>query len=120
MQAGKKACSLRIVVKASLAGLTIERRSPWRTRTTLIAAPDLLDLDCSTTEGAIESVKTVSGMPVAPGGTTERMFANLKKWVPAKGIIVKSREEMVAFGEGLPAAELRYLRSVLRKKLAGR
>jgi hypothetical protein len=47
-------------------------------------------------------------------------MAAARKWMPTKGIIAKSRKELVAFGEGLPADELQYLNSVLRKALAGR
>jgi hypothetical protein len=40
--------------------------------------------------------------------------------VPTKGIMVKSREELIPFGEGLPANELQYLIWILRKALARR
>jgi len=107
-------------VKASPAGLVIERRSTWRTSTKLIPASDILDLDYRTFEGALASAKTSSRMPGASSSGAERIFAFLKKWVPTKGIMVKSRQELIPFGEGLPADELQYLNWVVRKALAGR
>ena len=56
--------------------------------------------------------------PASP--STERLVAMLKRWGPANGIIVKSRHELITFGEGLPASELQYLSGVLRKALTGR
>ena len=48
-----------------------------------------------------------------------RVLATLKRLVPNKGIIVKSRRSLVAIGEGLPTDELRYLVWVLRKAVGG-
>jgi hypothetical protein len=107
-------------VKASPAGLVIERRSTWRTSTKLIPASEILDLDCSTFEGALASVKSSSGTTGASSAGAERIFTFLKKWVPTKGIIVKSRQELIPFGEGLAADELQYLNWVLRKALVRR
>jgi hypothetical protein len=86
----------------------------------LISASDMLDLDYSTFEGTLASAKTSSRMPGASNAGAERIFAFLKKWVPTKGIMVKSREELIPFGEGLPANELQYLIWILRKALARR
>jgi len=107
-------------VKASPAGLVIERRGTWRTSTKLIPACDILDLDYSTFEGTLASAKSSSGTPGASSAGAERIFAFLKKWVPAKGIIVKSRQELIPFGEGLPANELQYLNWALRTALTRR
>jgi hypothetical protein len=110
----------KTTVTASSEGLVIERQGAWRAQTETIPAADLLDLDLSTLEGAFASAKGVSGIRALLSPGTERLIAAARKWVPAKGIIVKSRKELVAFGEGLPAEELQYLNSVLRKALAGR
>lgn len=40
--------------------------------------------------------------------------------MPTKGIIVKSRQGLVTFGEGLAADELRFLKSILTKASLGR
>jgi hypothetical protein len=110
----------KTTVTASSEGLVIERQGAWSTKTQTIPAADLLDLDLSTIGGALASAKSGSGLPALPSPTTERWIAAARKWVPTKGIIAKSRKELVAFGEGLPADELQYLNSVLRKALAGR
>jgi len=110
----------RTSVEASPTGLVIERRSGWRTRTTVIAAADILDLDYSTVEGIIQSAKSSSLMVSSPVVGNERLFALLKSWIPTKGIVVKSRQGLTTFGEGLSAGELQYLKSILRKALAGR
>jgi hypothetical protein len=107
-------------VKASPGGLLIECRSAWRKRATLVSADDIRDLDCSTFEGALESARKPFEMSATPGGGTERLFARLERWVPTKGITVKSRRELITFGEGLPAGELQYLSWVLRKTLISR
>ena len=44
----------RTTVKASPAGLAMERRSAWRTRTKVVSASEILDVDQSTFEGALE------------------------------------------------------------------
>jgi hypothetical protein len=102
----------RTTVKASPAGLVIERRSAWRTRTKVVYASDILDLDQSTFEGVVKS------MTVPPGVATQRFLAALRNLAPGKGIVVKSRQELITFGEGLPLGELQYLSWVLRKALA--
>jgi len=110
----------KATVTASAAGLEIVKRSGWRTHTTQVPSADLLDLDCSTADCALKSAMN-SSVKLAevtnPGATRVVQFA--KRWVPAQGIIVKSRQEMISFGEGLPAAELQYLSWVLRKALTG-
>lgn len=110
----------RTTVTASPAGIRIEQRSAWRTRTIQVLSSELLDLDCSTVDGALRSARGSRRMhkPVGPG--TEWLVAMLKRWVPATGIIVKSQHELITFGEGLPAGELQFLTGVLRNALAGR
>ena len=58
--------------------------------------------------------------PEVPNPEATRVAQFAKRWVPSSGIVVKSRRELISFGEGLPAGELQYLRSILRKALAGR
>ena len=93
----------RTIVNASAAGLAIEQRDAWRTRFNSISAADILDVDHSTSYRS---------------DSASAAFAS--RLVPGRGLVIKSRNELVTFGEGLPHEELRYLRSVLRKALAGR
>lgn len=107
-------------VEASPAGLVITRRSAWRTRSTTVSAPDILDLDYGTFEGELDRAIQSTATPAAVSIGATRMFAFLKKLVPNRGMVVKTRSELITLGEGLPADELRYLTFVLRKALAGR
>jgi hypothetical protein len=106
----------RTVVTGSPAGIVIEREGTWRAQTTTISADDILDVDYSTVDGMLESARRSAGLPQAAGPNA---FAALRKLVPTKGIIVKSRQGLVTFGEGLAAEELRFLKSAVTKALAG-
>lgn len=118
MMVGRK--RKRTTVKASTTGLVIERRGAWRTRTTVVSAADILDLDYGTFGGEVESSRRSARMTAHSDISTTQMFAVLKKLVPTRGIIVKTRAELIRFGEGLPVGELQYLTFVLRKVLARR
>ena len=85
-----------------------------------VAADDLLDVDSSTVEAAIESIlASVPNASVRQTPNFVRWLRTLKKWIPSKGIVIKSRTELITFGQGLPAEELQYLCSVLRRALVG-
>jgi hypothetical protein len=98
----------RTVVRVSSAGLVIERRSAWRTRSKTVAASDILDIDRSTFEHTLQS-----------RGNGTAVLRHLATSTLNKGIVVKSRQEVITFGEELPTGELTYLRCVLRNALAG-
>ena len=109
----------RVSVTASPAGIEISQRSGRRTRTTVVSIADLVDLDCSTAEAAVKSVRSSSiRLAEVPSPDLQRWAEFLKRWLPARGIIVKSRNELLTFGEGLPADELQYLTWLLRRALA--
>jgi hypothetical protein len=106
-------------VNASPDGLNIERRAAWRTYTKQIAASEIIDLDYSTVEGVIAAASQSAQGPTVSGTGMERLMEALKRWVPNKGIVVKSRTELITLGEGLPTDELQYLHQVLRHALTG-
>jgi hypothetical protein len=110
----------RTTVTVSAQGLEIEQHSGRRTRRTLLAPADLLDVDCFTADSALQAARSSSiRLAAAPPNPAALQFLEkLKKWLPSKGIIVKSRQELICFGEGLPASELQYLSWVLRRALA--
>jgi len=111
----------KATVTASAAGLEIVKQSGWRTRTTQVPGADLLDLDCSTANSALKSaIDSSAKLAEVPDPRATPVVRFAKRWVPAQGIIVKSRRELISFGEGLSASELQYLRSILRKALRGR
>ncbi len=107
----------RTTVQASPAGFTIQNRTAWRTDTKIVSAADILDLDYATFEGALNSARRSSNIQVAPSATTAGMFARLRSLLPNQGIVVKSRQELITFGEGLAAEELQYLSWVLKTAL---
>jgi hypothetical protein len=112
----------RTTVTASPMGLGVEQRKGWRTHKKFVAADDLLDADSSTIEAAIKNI--LASAPTAAAGPTRAdsvpCLQALKKFVPSRGIVIKSRTELITFGEGLPAEELQYVAWALRKALAGR
>jgi hypothetical protein len=109
----------RTTVITSPTGLQIEQGSGWRKHNKLIPAADLLDVDSSTIHGAIQNIQAAANVPADTISDSARWIQVLKKWVPSRGIVIKSRTELITFGEGLPAAELQYLAYRLRKGLAG-
>ena len=111
------------IVNASPAGLVIERKHLVRTSRTEVPAADIVDVDCRSVQTALRSAKSVyiNAMPLAQSmPQAQWIFTVLKMLVPSQGIIVKSRRELIAFGEGLPEVELKYLLWILRRALAGR
>ena len=104
----------RTVIEASPAGLEIERRGAWTTQMTTIPAADILDIDYSSIDSAIAKSRRAASMP-AP--SLPAPVEALKRWVPTKGVIVKTRRDLIAFGEGLPVEELGFLTSTLKDAL---
>jgi hypothetical protein len=89
-----------------------------------IAAGDIVALDYDTADSMIsagdqiERRITAGGHPVAQfSGTRSRLVGASRKWVRSKGLVVKSRQGLLVFGEGLPGEELRYLLSVVSQAL---
>jgi hypothetical protein len=90
-----------------------------------IAAGDIVALDYDTADSVIDSARaqierriTAGGHPVAQfSGTRSRLLGAMRKWVRSRGLVVKSRQGLLVFGEGLPGEELRYLLSVVSQAL---
>lgn len=113
----------KTILKASPAGLDIEQKLLLRTSITNDPAANILDVDCRSVESALKSAKNVfvDAMPLSQSmPQAQWIFTVLQKLVPSQGIIVKSREGLITFGEGLPEVELKYLLWILRRALAGR
>lgn len=112
----------KTIVQASTVGIVIEWKHFCRSRATNIPADDIFDVDCRSVETALESTRNVyvNAMPLSQSmPRAQWIFSVLRKLVPSQGIIVKSRQGLVSFGEGLPEIELRYLLWTLRRALAG-
>jgi hypothetical protein len=107
------------VVTASPDAIVIQRKGVRRDSTTVITAADILDVDYSTFDGILESARQSAAYP--PGALAGNwIFDALRKSIPSKGIAIKTKQDLVMFGEGLPAGELRFLKWVLIKALTGK
>ncbi|MFB3777989.1 MAG: hypothetical protein ACE141_10270 [Bryobacteraceae bacterium] len=113
----------RTVIKVSPSGVTIERRRAWRRQTSIIPAAEVLSIDYEAADvrlAAIRRTATTSQTAVpAPGSRTWRLIEALNRLVPSKGLVIKTRQDLLTVGEGLPADELRYLAALLTRALAG-
>ncbi|MDR3752889.1 MAG: hypothetical protein P4K78_03500 [Terracidiphilus sp.] len=105
-------------VTASAAEITIEEPKGRGSRTTVIPATDLLDIDSSTFDSTIAPSGRQAGAIDGQRAGGERVLAALKKLVPNPGIIVKSRAGLVRVGEGLSTDELHYVVWLLRKAVS--
>ena len=52
-----------------------------------------------------------------PRTAVERIVSALIRFVQGKGLIVKTRSGLIAFGQGLDDAEARYVRAVIVRAL---
>ena len=84
----------RTTITVSTAGVRIEERRIWKTRTlALLAADDILDIDCATPKSAIERLAQVGG------------------------VTIKTRQGLTTFAQGLDDREMQYLQYVVRQGL---
>ena len=114
----------RTTVDASADGITIEEQSAWRKRVTVIPAGEIFGLDYSAAETAIRSItrsaqeRYYRGRPsgtatsITPGGS-----GWLRRLAKSKGVVVKCKKGIVAFGAGLPDDEVRYLYTLIKRGL---
>src|SRR5262249_13267920 len=110
----------RTTVTVSPTGLVIERRGAWRFQTTMVPAGEMIDIDESTVDGILASTKRPFHVTAPSETENDRLLAKLMTWALNSGIVVKTRQDVITFGEGLPASELHYLRQVLRNALTHR
>jgi hypothetical protein len=118
----------RTIVVVSPEGLRIMERGVWRTTTVAShAAAEILDVDCSTRDSMLASArrsaerKAREAYPAEPaaavGPRLERLLTTLSRFAKSKGVVVKTRQGLTRFGEGLDDDEVRYLQSVTRRAL---
>ena len=119
----------RTIVTASAEGIVIAEQGAWRVKTTRIPAADILGLDYSTADAALQSAQQIAEQRGARAGRTflsprqdcaaPRWLAVLRRLVKSKGIIVKCRSGLIVFGAGLPDEEIRYLHATVVRTLGG-
>jgi len=115
-----------VEIRVSRDGVTVRERRAWRTHTTAtIAAGDILDVDFGTREtGAVTARVAVEQKMMDAGHDAaalsprmERWMTTAAKWTKGRGVIVKARGGLTAFGQDLDDDEIRYLHAVVRKAL---
>lgn len=115
----------RTLVEASADGITIEEQAAWRKRVTFLPAGEIFGLDYSAAQTAFSSITrsarerysrsrpAASASPITPAGPEW-----LRRLVKSKGVLVKCKKGIVAFGAGLPDDEVRYLCALVKRALA--
>jgi hypothetical protein len=117
----------RTIVHITRRGVRVDEKGAWKVRTLAThAADDILDVDYSTRESTVASAKmaavhklAASGQP-HPGSMSprmERLIEAAARWAKGRGVVVKTRHGLTAFGHELDDAEIHYLHSVVRRAL---
>jgi hypothetical protein len=116
-------------IRVSRDGITVHERRAWRTHTlATLAAGDIFDVDYGTrdtgvavTRRAVEQKLSEAGHdPGSLSPRMERFMAAAARWGKGRGVIVKARGGLTAFGEDLDDDEIRYLHAVVRQALTRR
>ena len=120
----------RTIVTVSMAGIRIQQRKVWRTKTLASHnASDVMDVDFSTTdsllvvsnratEQQVMRARRMSSTPVV-GERTQKIITALSRFSKGRGITLKTRQGLTTFGQGLADDEIRYLHGVVRRALVG-
>ncbi|HEY6506899.1 MAG TPA: hypothetical protein VIY56_02745, partial [Vicinamibacterales bacterium] len=117
----------RTIVHITRRGVRIEEQGAWKLRTlATLEAADILDVDFSTRESTVASAKMATVHKLAatgqphPGTMSPRMvrlIAAAARWAKGRGVVVKTRHGLTAFGHELDDAEIHYLHWVVRRAL---
>jgi hypothetical protein len=116
----------RTTVTASAAGVRIEERRVWKTRTiAAYSASDILDIDyapdqmfASARPTAAEVQARRPAMSRATSETVERALRFLRTITRSGGVTITTRQGQTTFAQGLDDREVRYLHYVVRKALS--
>ena len=115
----------RTVVAAAGEGVRIEKQGAWRKKLTVIAAGEIFGVDYAPAEGAWRAAARSARTRYArrPSPSVPPAASDGPGWVRrlirSKGVLVKCRQGIIAFGAGLPDDELRYLSRLLERALRG-
>ena len=117
------------IVEVTRERLRILERGIWRTRQIAsFDTDDILDVDYSSRESSTASARRAAeeqafaAHPDAPrvvSPRVDRIITKLARFARGKGVTLKTRTGITAFGQGLDDEEIRYLCSVVRRALAG-
>jgi len=115
------------IVQASRDSLRVDQRGAWMTTTVAaVEGRDILDLDYTTTSSRVAAARTLaaqrtlqthpSPQPVV-SPRVERVISLLARFASGKGIVVKTRDRIVSFAQGLDDDETKYVYGVVRRAL---
>jgi hypothetical protein len=109
----------RTTISASTAGLRIDERRVWKTRTLAsLSATDIMDVDYSTVETLAEIERRRPTMvPRQTGKGTELVVRMVRALIGTSGVTIKTRKGLTTVGAGLEDRELRYLHYMIRRAL---
>ena len=109
---------------------TLWERNGRRKKTITVPVEDILDIDFGTKESLTSAISAgalqnrplnrgidprLTAKQLSPGLT--KALSLIAKYVPAKGVTVKSVQGLHSFGSGLPDDEIRYLHSLVSEFL---
>jgi len=115
----------RTTIDAAPDGITIDEQAAWRNRVTFLPAGEIFGIDYGAAETALRSITrsareryarsrpAATASPITPSGS-----GWLGRLVKSKGVLVKCKKGIVAFGAGLPEDEVRYLYALVKHALA--
>lgn len=120
----------RTVVLVSRDELRLEERGLWLTTTTRVAADDVLDVNVGSRAATIAAARiagqqrvrdrrpaSTGALDLGPNGA--RLIAFISRLARGRGIVVKTRQGLLAFGRELDDEEIRYLHAVIWRALIG-
>ena len=115
----------RTTVDASAEGIRIEEQGAWRRRATVLPVGEIFGIDYSSAENSLSAyarVRAARRRRTHPAGTAPPSVPGgpppwLRRLVKSKGVQVKCRQGIVAFGGGLPDGEVRYLYALVKGAL---
>jgi hypothetical protein len=99
-------------LRADARGIELRERGILSTRVTRIAAAELIDIDVD--DEAVEAAAPPPGL--RPAGRS-RPVPRWLRALASRGVLVKHRGGITAFGAGLPGDEVRYLHALVLRAL---
>jgi hypothetical protein len=115
------------LVTVSREGITLEERGAFGSKVTRIPAADILGVDHGALHAILSSARQeteerlLGSRGTPPGSTADASEPGwmrvLKGLVPGRGVMVKTRKDVISFGAGVPDDEVRYLHAIVVRAL---
>ncbi len=127
------------VLEASPDGIALEERGAWSRKRRRVAASEILGLHAETSQTQVAAAlrdgtqragggrRTVGAAlrdrPILPPSPPRRdepgWLRALRRLVPSKGVVIRTRTDTLAFGHGLPDDEVLYIHALVLRALGG-